>query len=291
MRLLALEEPKRHKVPKRRKTARFRVFYVIHVLCVLYVLCVATPLDGKTLTFQLKQAPSPAPARPFKLPATSQITLDNGLTIVLVEDHRVPLVTIDAGVPLAPPRAAGAAALANYVALAESATELLTEGAGSLTGSELAREVESLGGRIASSVNEDYAELSAVVVSENAPRMIEIFADVMLRPAFAQSEVALYKSGRVERLKVQRQEPAFLVDEMFDKVVYGSHAYSLSAPTPQAVRAVTRPRIERFYKSNFTPAGSVIVVVGDFDSSSTGKALRKLFEVWKTTGAHHRPVS
>ncbi|MEK6303469.1 MAG: pitrilysin family protein [Acidobacteriota bacterium] len=198
----------------------------------------------------------------------------------------MPLVTIEAGIPLAPPRVAGSAALANYVALAESTTQLLTEGAGSRTGSELAREVESLGGRIASSVNEDYAEVSAVVVSENVPRMIELFADVVLRPAFAQSEVALYKNNRVERLKVQRQEPAFLVDEMFDKVVYGSHPYSLSVPTPQAVRAVTRLGIVRFYKSNFTSEGSAIVVVGDFDSSKTEKTLRDLFGSWGKPAAH-----
>ncbi|HWO02365.1 MAG TPA: insulinase family protein, partial [Blastocatellia bacterium] len=216
-----------------------------------------------------KKSPTPPPARPFKLPATKVIKLDNGLTIVLFEDHRAPLITIEAGIPLAPPQIASPAALADYVALADSTAELITEGAGGRTSSELAREVESLGGRIASSANEDYAQVSAVVVSANADRMIELFADVMLRPTFPQHEVALYKSNHVERLSLQRQEPEFLVDEMFDKAVYGSHHYSLSVPTAQAVKALTRPRIERFYKSNFTPRGSAIVIAGDFDSSKT----------------------
>jgi predicted Zn-dependent peptidase len=233
-----------------------------------------------------KQVPSPSPASPFKLPATKEIKLENGLTIVLVEDHRAPLVTIEAGIPLEPQQVLAPTMLANYVALSESTAELLTEGAGSLTGSELAREVESLGGRIGSSANDDYAEVSAVTVSENARRMIELFADVILRPSFPQSEVALYKSSRVERLKFQRQEPAFLVGEMFDRVVYGSHPYSLSVPTPQAVQAVTRLRIERFYKSNFGPEGSVIVIAGDFDLSKTETTVRELFGRWKRPVVH-----
>jgi len=233
-----------------------------------------------------RKIPSPSPAGQFRLPATKELKLDNGLTIVLVEDHRSPLVTIEAGIPIAPRQSLARAALSNFVALSESTAELLTEGAGSRTGSELAREVESLGGRIASSVNEDYAEVSAVAVSENAHRMIELFADVLLRPTFPQSEVALYKSNRVERLKVQRQDPAFLVDEMFDKAVYGSHPYSLSVPTPQAVRAVTRLKIERFYRSNFAPEGSAIVIAGDFDLLKTETTLRELFSRWKSLAAH-----
>ncbi len=236
-----------------------------------------------------KKSPPPSPARPFKLPATKEVKLDNGLIILLFEDRRAPLVTIQAGIPLAQPQLVGPATLANYVALAESTAELMTEGAGARTSIEMAREVESLGGRIDSSAYEDYAEVSAVVVSANAHRMIDLFAEVMLRPAFPQREVALYKSNRVERLTLQRQEPAFLAEEMFEKVVYGSHPYSLSVPTPQAVQAVTRVRIERFYKSNFTPEGSAIVIAGDFDSSKTETRLRELFSGWRKPAAS--PVS
>jgi zinc protease len=239
---------------------------------------------GQSETWR-RNRPAAPPPHPFKLPAMREVKLDNGLTIVLVEDRRAPLVTIEAGIPLAP-RLAGTAALASYVALSEATADLMTEGAGSLTGSELAREVESLGGRIASSANEDYAEVSAVVVSENLQRMLELFADVVLRPAFPQSEVALHKRNRIERLSVQRQEPAFLAGEMFDKVVYGSLPYALSVPTPQAVRALTRSRIDQFYRSTFSPKGSVLAVVGDFDPTQLEKTIRELFGKWSSPVLH-----
>ena len=234
-----------------------------------------------------KQTPPATPARPFSFPLRKAQARQRADYCFLKTPS--PLVTIQAGIPLAPPRIVGPAALANYVALAESTAELMTEGAGARTSSDLAREVESLGGRITSSANEDYAEVSAVVVSANADRMLDLFADVMLRPTFPQREVALYKSNRVELLTLQRQEPGFLAEEMFDKVVYGLHPYSLSAPTPLAVQAVTRARIERFYKSNFTPMARPSSSPGDFDSSKTEPRLRELFSGWRKPAA--RPVS
>ncbi|HSO73879.1 MAG TPA: pitrilysin family protein [Blastocatellia bacterium] len=269
--------------------ARFQVlFFLLFALAVAPargIHTLARPAKPQATESWRKQRPPASPARPFKLPATKEIKLDNGLIILLFEDRRAPLVTIQAGIPLTPPGVMGPAALANHVALAESTVELMTEGAGGRTSSDMAREVESLGGRIVSSANEDFAEVSAVVVSANAHRMIDLFADVMLRPAFPQREVELYKSNRVELLTLQRQEPAFLAEEMFDKVVYGTHPYSLSVPTPRAVQTVTRSRIERFYKSNFTPEGSAIVIAGDFDSSKIETRLRELFSGWRKPAA------
>ena len=78
--------------------------------------------------------PAPRPAGPLKLPPIRQSRLDNGLTIVVVEDHRAPIVTIDIAVPIGevndPARQTG---------LAEATAELLSEGAGSLGSKELAR--------------------------------------------------------------------------------------------------------------------------------------------------------
>ena len=89
-----------------------------------------------------KQAPQPHSARPFDLPTAREVKLENGLTLVMIEDHRTPLVTMNAGVS----QAMSGNDLMSQVALAEATGELLTEGAGSRTSQQLAREVETLGG-------------------------------------------------------------------------------------------------------------------------------------------------
>lgn len=214
-----------------------------------------------------KSPPRSDAPRPFKLPATREIKLDNGLTIVFIEDHTAPVVTMMAGIPMEASQSRDISELTNEMALTEATAELITEGAGSRSSEEVAREVETLGGRLSSSANDDYAWVTMSVVAENTERMMELLGDVLLRPTYPESEVALYKRNRIQKVVVQRQDPSFLAGEQFDRIVYGSHPYAISAPTPASIDALDREKLVRFHKSQFVPGGSVIVIAGDFDEA------------------------
>jgi predicted Zn-dependent peptidase len=220
--------------------------------------------------------PKAAPTRPFRLPAAREARLANGATLMLIEDRRTPMVTIEVGIP-----AGGVNDPARQPGLAEATAELIKEGAGSRTSEQLAREVETLGGRLFSASGDDYTEVGGAVVSENAERMVEIIGDVVLRPTFPADEVALYKNNRIQNLAVQRQDPAFLLSEHFNRIIYGAHPYATSAPTPDSVASMDRAKIEEFYKANYTPAGAVIVIVGDFDPAKMEARARAVFDRWK----------
>lgn len=228
-----------------------------------------------------KVPPKSEAPRPFKLPLAREIKLDNGLTLVLIEDHRAPVVTITVGIPVDSSSSGNIAELTNEMALTEATAELITEGAGSRGSHEMAREVETIGGRLSSSANDDYAWLAVAVVAENTERMMGLLAEVLLHPTYPESEVALYKRNRIQKLVVQRQDPSFLAGEQFDRIVYGSHPYAISAPTPASVEALDREKIVRFYDSQFAPNGSVTVIVGDFDPMKIEKKARDLFGGWK----------
>jgi zinc protease len=228
-----------------------------------------------------KQAPAPGPDRPFNLPPAQISKLDNGLTLVMIEDHRTPMVTMDVGIPSRVVASPGLSVRRQQSALAEATAQLLTEGAGNRGSEQLAIEIETLGGRIASAANDDYAEVNAAVVAENAEPMMEILCDVLLRPTFAENEIALYKSNRIDKLTVDRQEPSFLLREHFNRIVYGAHPYSITTPTPLAVKAMTRAKIESFYKSNYAPEGSVVVIAGDFNPAKMEAKARAIFGLWK----------
>jgi zinc protease len=223
-----------------------------------------------------RRPPAPKPSGILKLPPAREIKLPNGLTLILVDDHRAPIVTIDVAVPVGelndPPRMTG---------LAEATADLLTEGAGRLTSKELTRDVERLGGRISSSSSPDYSEVSATVLAENVGQITEIVGDVLLRPTFPEEEVALFKDTRIEKLTVERQDPAFVVSEEFNKIIYGAHPYAPSAPTPESVSAMTRSSIHEFYDSNYGPDGSYLVSVGDFDPVTMESRLRSIFGGWR----------
>jgi zinc protease len=229
-----------------------------------------------------KHPPKSDATRPFKLPAAREVTLDNGLTLVLIEDHRAPVVTITVGIPIEVGLSREMSELTNEMALTEATAELITEGAGSRTSEEMAREVETLGGRLSSSANDDYAWLAVSVVAENIERMMDLLGEVLLHPTYPENEVALYKRNRIQKLVVQRQDPSFLAGEQFDRIVYGSHPYAISAPTPASVEALDRKKIVRFYDSQFAPNGSVTVIVGDFDARKIETKARDVLGAWKT---------
>jgi zinc protease len=229
--------------------------------------------------------PRPGSARPLKLPSASEVELDNRLKLVFVEDHRTPMVTVLVGIPLQLQPLKDIDALNNQAALAEAAADLLTEGAGSRTSEQLAREIETLGGRISSTANDDYAEVIGSVVAENVERMMSMLADVVIRPSFPENEVALHKRNRIQNLVVQRQDPAYLASEQFDRVVFGSHPYAIASPSPASIEALNREKIEQFYRSHFKPRGSVVVIAGDFNLDRIPETARALFSQWKETAA------
>jgi zinc protease len=260
-----------------RSLIKARSFIILIITSSIFVGSVCFAGQGEQAESWRKQAPQSRNMRPFDLPTAREVKLENGLTLVMIEDHRTPLVTMNAGVS----QAMSGTDLMGKVALAEATGELLTEGAGSRTSEQLAREVETLGGQISSSASSDYAVVSAAVISENAEAMIGVLADVLARPAFHSSEVALYKNNRIENLTVDRQNPAFLVREHFNRVIYGSHPYGIVAPTPETIRLMTRAKIARFYESSYSPAASVVVIVGDFDSTKMEAKARATLGKWK----------
>lgn len=227
--------------------------------------------------------PQPTPLKPFSLPATREARLENGLALLLVEDHRSPLVTIEIALPVGsvnnPPEQSG---------LAEATAELLLEGAGSRSSMELAVGVEALGATIDSFATDDYTSVAAAVIAENLDPFLDILADVVLRPAFPDREVELFKTNRVADLKVQRQDPAFVAMDHFSRLVYGSHPYAFLAPTPESISGLSRSKIERFYRARYVPNGSAIVIVGDFPTTRMEQRLRSLFGAWKGSDAPGR---
>ena len=243
------------------------------------------PRPGEAAESWRKIPPRHAPPRPFQLPERKEIKLDNGLTLVMIEDHRSPIVTLQLGIP-----AGSASDPERQPGLAEATAQLLTEGAGARSAEELARETETIGGRISASAGDDYTTVTASVVSENAGRLLELFGDVVLRPAFPESELELYRKNRIQVLTVQRQEPAFLVSEQFNQIIYGAHPYAVSSPTPESVASLTRVGVESFYRSSYTPDGSALVIVGDFDSSGVEARARAIFGSWKAPAASARKV-
>src|SRR5215813_3225647 len=221
-------------------------------------------------------APAPLPSHEIRIPTPYQTVLPNGLTLVLVEDKRLPLVsyrlafrTGDAHDPLELP------------GLTDMMCGLLTEGTTTRSSRQIAEEVERLGATLHAGAGSDFTTLSASALSVFGDKILELMADVTLHPSFPENEVELSRQNTKESLKQQRAQPSFLANEMVSRVMFGDHPYSRIAPTPESIDATTRDRLIAFHQRVFVPNNAVFLIVGNVDRKMIEERVTSLFGSWQ----------
>ncbi|HSS20122.1 MAG TPA: pitrilysin family protein [Pyrinomonadaceae bacterium] len=224
----------------------------------------------------LKQPPPPLPARPILLPTASETVLANGLTLLVVEDSRLPLVSYrlafrkgDAHDPVELP------------GLMDMLTGLLTEGTQSRTSREIADSVARVGATLQAGANSDYTTIAASSLAIFREEILELMADVTLRPIFPENEVELTKQNTKESLKQQRAQPSFLASEMVANVMFGQHPYHVTAPTPESIDATTRAQLIDFHRSVLVPNNAVLLITGDVKQDAILRQVEDLFGSWQ----------
>lgn len=219
--------------------------------------------------------PQDLPARPFHLPPIRTSVLPSGLKVLVAQSRRVPLVTMRLAIP-----AGSIYDPASSPGLAAAVANQLTAGTAKYSSRALREAAERLGGSISARAGADFVTIQASALAENLTPLLDLMAEVLLRPTFPSDELAVYKNLTIQRLSVQRQDPSFLAEEQMDRMLYGSHPYGVTAPTPAAIQALTQEAIRDFWKTHYTPTGSVLVVTGDVDGARAMDAVRKALGAW-----------
>src|SRR6185436_20181762 len=176
------------------------------------------------------QAPAPLPPRPISIPTPTETTLPNGLSLVVVEDKRLPLVSYRLAF-----RVGGAFDPPDLPGLTDLLAGLLPEGTQTKTSKELADEVARMGASLSAGATSDYTIVAASALAQFNERVLALLAEVTLEPSFPENEVALAKQNTKESLRQQRAQPSFLASEMVSRVMFGDHPYSVVAPTPESI--------------------------------------------------------
>src|SRR5918993_3191158 len=223
----------------------------------------------------LKNPPPPLEPRPITLPTSFETTLPNGLAIVVVEDPRLPLVSYRLAI-----RTGDSHEPRELPGLLDMLTGLLTEGTESRTSRQIADQVARLGATLQAGSSSDYTTIAASSLTMFSEDILQLMADVVLRPVFPENEVELTKQNTKESLKQQRAQPAFLASEMVAKVMYGDHPYSVTAPTPESIDKTTRQHLIDFHKSKFISNNAVMVVVGDVKRDTVVSQVENVFGAW-----------
>ena len=240
-------------------------------LVLLLALAVAVPAVA-----QYPTDPPPAAAlAPLRFPPFGNARLANGLELVLVENHRLPVVSIQLSVPTGavhdPQGQRG---------LAELTAELLTKGTATRTADQIAAEIEGAGGSLTAGAGEDFFTVSSTVLADRAELAFTLMGDVLLNSTFPESELELARRRFLSALQVERSQPEALADRFLARTLYGAHPYG-SRNTEASVKAVTQASVKEFASTNLRPGGAMLVIAGALTLDQARTLAQRYLGSWR----------
>jgi zinc protease len=230
-------------------------------------------------------APPPSAPRPYHFPHVTRKTLDNGLKVLVAENHNAPLVALRALV-----RSGADQDTSELAGLASLTADLLDDGAGSRDAVRLAEDAGLLGAALATGADWDASYISADVLSRNADPTVGLFADVTRRPTFPADALERVRTERLMEILQQRNEPSAIAGKRFSNLLYGTGAYGNSiSGNSESIARITREAVQQFFDANYLPNNAAVVVSGDIDTQHILGEIEKAFADWQRKPEPERP--
>jgi zinc protease len=202
-----------------------------------------------------------------------KFTLANGLRLLVREDPRLPLVSINAVF-----RGGLLAETKETNGITKLFTKALLKGTKSRTAAEIAEQIENTGGSISSDSGNNSFGVSVDVLQPDVSKGLEILADVLLNPTFPEREVSLEKQSLLAGIKAEDEQPTAVGRNLVREHLFGSHPYALrNAGAVESVTALTSGPLRAFHKEFVTANNGVISVFGDVKAGEVKALVEKYF--------------
>lgn len=212
----------------------------------------------------------------YKLPPYQKFTLPNGLTVYLMEQHDVPMINASVILP------AGAIYDGDKSGLASLTAASLKHGTKNYPKARLDEDLDFVGASINTYASKESAGIAAKFAAKDKEKVLAILHELLTAPVFDTTEFSKEKKRVLVRLAQAKESPRAVIDSYFDKFLYGNHVYgNIIGGTPSTVGVLSTADVRRFYQQNYTPNGSAIALVGDFNSQEMKATITKLFSNWK----------
>jgi zinc protease len=227
----------------------------------------------------------PAAAAPSKLalPVPTSFKLANGLTVMLVEQHNLPVVAANLVV-----LSGSEANPANKPGLAAFTADMLDEGTSRRSTLQLAEDVAAIGASLSTGSTSDASAINMRTLKKNADAAFDLVADVALQPAFAAKELDRVRNNRLTQILQQRDNPNALASKVFNNALYGAkHPYGFTElGTEESIKAINREDMMKFWQTGYVPENSALIVAGDLTQAELRALAEKHFGKWtgKATG-------
>ncbi len=215
--------------------------------------------------------PEAGPAPTINLEEPTRFELKNGLTVMVVENHKLPRVSIQLSIDN-PPSLEGEKA-----GVSSLAAGLLGNGSTNISKDAFNEEVDFLG----ASLNFGASSAFASSLSKYFPRILELMADAAINPNFTEEEFQKEKEKLLTGLKSQEKDVSAMAGRVQSAIAYGKeHPYGEFA-TEETVNKVSLEDAKKFYQTYFNPNNAYLVIIGDVDTKAVKKLVKKHFNSWE----------
>jgi predicted Zn-dependent peptidase len=197
---------------------------------------------------------------------------------MIVEQHELPLadfvLVVGGGGTMDPAKKDGAANLT---------ASMLTEGTTSRNSLQIADQIAYLGVGLNAGSNWDASTVSLHTPISQLDSALALFSDVVLHPAFSSEDFERVRKNRLTSLVQLKDRPTAIADQAYASILYGSgHPYGHNLiGTEASVTAMTPADLQSFYRSNFVPNNSTLIIVGDVSAADIEKRIASRFGGWQ----------
>ena len=232
---------------------------------------------------RLNRAPVSKDILKVKLPRPIETVLPNGISLMILEDHRAPLITVQFDIDGAGPMYEPAA----QPGLAGATAGLLAEGTKTRTSKQIAEQIDSLGASLSASAafGSGSAIVAASGLSDTFEQWFALTADVLLHPSFAADELAQYQARAKPALLQQRSQPGFLVNQTMSRALYGTYPAAVVSTTPESLDSLTPAMLADWHDQHYAPQNTILAISGDVHAETLIPKLRQWLTEWPRSKA------
>ncbi len=216
-------------------------------------------------------APEPGPAPEVQIGDYDKFTLSNGLTMIVVENHKVPVVSYSLTLDITQPREGEAK---GYIDLAG---DLLRAGTTSRTKAEIDESVDFIGATLSTHAQGIYARS----LTKHSDQLLEIMSDVLLNPTFPAEELNKLVTQNKTGIQANKEEPRAIASNIAKTKVYGQTDPYGEIMSENTLDNVSAELCRNYYKSYFRPNEAYLIVVGDISAKQAKKQAKKYFGAWE----------
>ena len=252
------------------------------------IVALSLAIGATAASAQTQSPPAPGPLRPYVFPQVNQFQLANGLKVIVVEKHNLPVIEgrliIDAGAQREPAAKNGLASLAG---------RLLSEGTADLSGAEIARQMDALGAQYQTGGGYSTSFADVVALKNVFPQAMQLAAKTVMSPSFPVNEFTRVKNQAIAAYQQSHARTAGLANDAFIRAAFDTAAPFSRPPNGRmsSINALTRDDVVNWHRTMYAPAASTLLLVGDITAAEARSIAEQTFGSWSATRAAAGPVS